>query len=320
MKLLLRHSLIFLLISLSIYLIIFGILFSVNIGGIPLVYRAVQGNVLKGGGTYIKTHRFKQNELYDIVVIGTSHAYRGYDPRIFEKYGFKTYNLGTSDQKMMCTYFLIKNYINHKNCKLLMLDLYDRVFSQTNIESYSDMIQNIPSDKAALEICLSSKDLRAINMLTLRMYNKIAKPLDTDTTGYINGYLPTKKQLRLPAKNRDYVYQTNKESLYYLDKILAYLSEEGVKMVLVEHALPSVVRVPDHKLFRNDINPILNKYNVQWFDYTNDSTLTGIQYFADESHLNVKGVNIYNHRLIEDLIKANVLPLATKDSSLVYKE
>src|SRR5207302_4229078 len=108
-------------------------------------------------------------------------AYQGYDPRIFQEFAFKTYNLGTSDQKLMCSYFLIKNYINHNNCKLVMFDLYDRVFSQSNIESHSDMIQNIPSDKAALEIAYASKDLRAINMFTLRLFNKITQPLDSDT-------------------------------------------------------------------------------------------------------------------------------------------
>lgn len=320
MKKFIRQCLFFLLSSICIYLIIFAFLFFIRVGGTPLVYRATQGNVWKGGGTYIKTHQFNTNEMHDIVIVGSSHAYRGYDPRIFQEFGFKTYNLGTSDQKLMCSYFLIKYYINRNNCKLVIFDLYDRVFSQTNIESHSDMIQNIPSDKAAFEIAFASKDLRAINMFTLRLFNKISKPLDGDTSGYINGYLPTKKQLRLPAKRKDYVYKTNEDALYYLDKILSYLKEEGVKVVMVEHSLPSVIPVPDHNLFRKDVLPVLEKYNVQWFDYLTDTTLNGVQYFADESHLNVRGVYKFNHKLINDLIKANILQPATNSTSFVYKK
>ncbi len=315
-----KHCFFFLLTTIGIYLAIFAILFFINVGGIPLVYRATQGNVWKGGGTYIKTHQFNKDEKHDIIVVGSSHAYRGYDPRIFKEYGFNTYNLGTSDQKVLCSYYLIKNFINKDNCDVVLFDLYDRVFSQSNIESYSDMVQNIPSDKAALEISIASKDLRAINMFTLRQFNKVANPLDPDTVGYINGYLPTEKLLKLPAKRREFIYQTNDESLYYLEKIIQYLQSEGVKIVLTEHALPSVVYVKQHELFRNDVLPILKKYNVQWFDYTTDSTMNGIQYFADESHLNVTGVYKYNHRLIKDLIKSNVLKSATNDSSFVYKQ
>ena len=109
-------------------------------------------------------------------------------------------------------------------------------------------------------------------------------------------------------------------ALHYLDKILSYLKAEGVKVVMVEHSLPSVIPVPDHKLFRRDVLPVLKKYDVQWFDYLTDSTLTGVQYFADESHLNVRGVYKYNHKLINDLIKANILQPATNHTSFVFKK
>ena len=208
----------------------------------------------------------------------------------------------------MCSYYLIKNSINHNNCKTVILDLYDRVFSQNNIESSADMIQNIPSDKAACEIAWATFDISVINMLTLRMLSKHTELLNIDTAGLIKGFLPTDKNITFPVKRRIYKYATNKKSLIYLDKILSYLKNEGVKVIVTEHALPTVSPAVDHLQFRSDILPVLNKYNVPWFDYTNDSSLTGIQYFADESHLNVKGVLKYNHRLINDLIKANLLP------------
>ncbi len=320
MKKFLSRCFLFLLTTLSVYLNAFAVLFFIKIGGIPLVYRATQGNFLKGGGTYIKTHNFNIHEKYDVIIIGSSHAYRGYDPRIFKEYGYNAYNLGTSDQKPMCSYFLIKNYINSNNCKLVIFDLYDRIFSQSNIESMSDMIQNIPSDKAALQLSLASKDVRAINMFTLRMFNKLSDPINPDTLGYIKGFLPTEKLLELPPKRRLYTYETNDEAIKYLDKTLSYLKKEGVKVVMTEHSLPSVAPAPGHDDFRKDVYQVLNKYNVLWFDYTTDSSMTDVQYFADESHLNVKGVYKYNHRLINDLIKANILQPATNQASFVYKD
>ena len=314
MKLLIRNCFLFLLTTIGVYLLIFTVLFVIKIGNIPLIYRASQANVWNGGGTYVKSRAFDVNDQYDIVAIGSSHAYRGYDPRIFNQYGFKMFNLGTSDQNMMCSYYIIKNYIKKENCQLLILDLYDRVFTQFNIESNSDVIQNISSDKTALELALAANDPRTINMFTLRMFNKFSAPLNKDTAGFINGFMPTKKQLKIPVQRREYNYKTNPQSLKYLDMTLNYLQKEGVKVVITEHALPSVSPAPDHNKFVSDVTPILNKYDIKWFDYTNDSSLTGLQYFADESHLNVRGVYKYNHRLIADLSKANILPVPFKSN------
>ena len=179
------HGVLFIFSTIIVYFIVFALLFFIRISNIPLIYRATQANVWEGGGTYVKTREFNPNEKHDIIIIGSSHAYRGYDPRIFRKYGYNSYNLGTSDQNMLCTYFLTKNYINHTNCKMVILDLYDRIFAQSTLESNSDLIQNISSDKAALEISMATKDIRTINMFTLRMFSKFSSPLDHDTSGVL---------------------------------------------------------------------------------------------------------------------------------------
>ena len=317
MKKFLLHSLLFFISTSVIYLLVFAILFFIKVSHTPLIYRATQANVWEGGGTYIKTREFNFNEMHDIIIIGSSHAYRGYDPRIFEQYGYKTYNLGTSDQNLLCSYFLSTNMINHTNCKMVIFDLYDRVFTQFNLESNSDMIQNIVSDKAAWEISLATKDIRTINMFTLRLFNKLAAPLDDDTVGYIKGFLPTTKNISFPLKRKDYKYRKNTEALDYLDKTLAYFKKEGIRVVMSEHALPIVSPAPAHAQFIKDVKPVLDKYNIPWFDYTTDTSMTNIRFFADESHLNVKGVYKYNHRLIDDLQKANLLPLKKGNISTV---
>ena len=308
MMALLKKSFLFIVTSLVVYLLLFAFLFYFHIDGTSLLYRATTGFVMKGGGTYLKTHQFNTNEMHDVVIVGSSHAYRGYNPAIFNEYGYNAFNLGTSDQKMMCTFYLTKNYINHRNCKILLLDLYDRVFSQENIESYSDLIQNMPSDKAAFDIMLASKDVRTINMITLRYFNKNVPPNFNDTSGYFKGFMATDKYMEFPLKHRVYKYERNEESLHYLEKLLSYLQTENIKPVMAEHALPSLSPAPDHAKFRADILPVLKKYNVQWFDYTNDTTMNDFMLFADESHLNIHGVKIYNHRLIDDMIAAGILP------------
>lgn len=298
----LKDIILFLLAFLLIYLVVFGSFFFLNISGTPLIYRTTSGNVWEGGGTYIKFREFDQHKKWDVLIMGSSHAYRGYDPQIFNEYGYTAYNLGTSDQNMMCTYYIAKNFVHKNNCSTVILDLYDRVFTQQNIESMSDVVQNVTSEKAALEVAMHSNDIRGFNMIAFRMFSKLRTPLNTDTTGFINGYLPSDKTLKPPVKMRKWKYETNKFQMKYLDKLLKYLTDEGIKVILTEHPLPIPYAPKDHDLFRKDILSVADKYQVNYYDFMKDSTLNFLPNFLDETHLNRKGVYAYNHKLIEVLI------------------
>lgn len=309
MRKLFINGLKFLVSAFIVYLIIFAVLFLIAPGGIPMIYRTSPGNVWEGGGTYVKFREFNPSEKWDVVILGSSHAYRGYDPRIFDAQGLKTFNLGTSDQNMMCSYYIATNYLNRNNCKMVILDMYDRVFTQQNIESTSDVVHNITSDKAAFQVAMSSRDLRGLNMFTLRMFNKLRDPLNTDTAGFVKGFFPTETFLTLPAKKRVvWKYQTNDFQVKYLHKLLTYLQSEGIKVVMAEHPMPGIFTPVDHHLFVEDVRKIADQYQVPFFDYMTDSTMTGINYFADETHLNVNGVKVYNEKLLRDLSGHGLLP------------
>lgn len=311
MKQLFKSSLVFIVTFIAAYLLLFAILFYVQPSGIPFVYRATSGNLSEGGGTWLKLKNFDKNKKWDVIVLGSSHAYRGYDPKIFENRGYSMYNLGTSNQHMLCTYSIVKYSLTKENTGLVILDIYDRVFSNEMIESMSDIIQNTPDDRVALNIALHTEDIRAINMITLRYFNKTIHPLNKDTLGYYNGYQVARKFIN-PAKNDSlkmkFVYKTNKKQLKYLDKLLTYFNEQGIKVVLAEHPLPSVYTVKEHDKFLADINPILKKHNVAMFDFTFDPDFDRFSLFSDPTHLNHLGVPKYNERLIDSLVQKRILP------------
>ena len=187
---LLKKILAFIACSITIYLIVFAILFSIKVGGIPLVYRATSGQVWEGGKTYRKFKAFNENEAYDVFVLGSSHALHGYDPSLFKSRGIKMHNLGTDDQNLMCSYYLAKDYITTNNCKVVIIDVYDRVMTFQNLESISDFIQNINKEKTAFHVAVASNDIRAINMYTLRQFNKLSGPLLINKEIINDGYIP----------------------------------------------------------------------------------------------------------------------------------
>lgn len=305
---LLRNGLLFISSAILVYVVVFAILFAIAPGGIPLIYRTTPGNVWEGGGTYVKFRNFNKDAQWDVIIMGSSHAYRGYDPAIFEYRGLKTYNLGTSDQNMMCTYYIAKEYINSNNCSMVILDMYDRVFTQNSLESMSDVIHNVNSDRAAFNVAKSANDIRAVNMFTLRLFNKLRDPLNTDTTGFYNGYISSTDTLKLPGKARKWKYVRNDFQMEYLEKLLAYLQSQNIRVVMAEHPMPSVYAPKDHHLFVKDIQEIADKYKIPFYDYMEYEPLTGIQYFSDETHLNFNGVQSYNRLLLDTLNKDGNLP------------
>jgi hypothetical protein len=309
MKVFLRKLLLFTCSAIARYIFFLGTLYFIRIGNVPLVFRTTQGNVFKGGLTYKKFVEFDRNKKYDIIVLGSSHAYRGYDPQIFGSYGYEIYNLGSSAQGVLASYIIAKHNIKKENCKTVIIDLYDRIFKISSIESLSDITQNISSDKAALDLCLHSKDLRAVNMFTLRMFNKMDAPLNPDTVNIDRGFQASKSQLVLPGEPKDLDYVRNEKTLAYFAKLIQYLHHEGIQVILAEHPLPEVYTISDlkHENFVRDIRNITDQYNIPWFDLVKDSTMAGIQYYADENHLNYKGVVKYNHKLIGLMQKAGVL-------------
>lgn len=312
MKKLIGNTLTFCAALLTVYLVLFAALFYIMPSGLPFIYRATQGNVLRGGGTWHKLKNFDTNKQWDVIVLGSSHAYRGYDPAVFQHRGLNMYNLGTSNQNMMCTYYLAVNRIKKSNCKLIVLDVYDRALSTTQLESMSDIIQNAPDDKTALQIALSTPDIRAINMLTLRYFNKTIAPLNTDTAGYFNGYIETRKYLnpiKADSAKPTVHYKTNTQQLKYLKKLLTYFKEEGIPVVAAEHPLPALYTVREHDQFLADIVPIFKDYNIPFFDHTFDPDFTGkLAYFFDPTHLNFRGVSKYNERLLKEFVQTGIIP------------
>jgi hypothetical protein len=312
MQLLKKISL-FLLSSITIYLVVFAALFAIKVGGIPLVYRATSGQVWEGGKTYRKFKSFNENDTYDVFVLGSSHALHGYDPDVFKSRGLKMHNLGTDDQNLMCSYYLAKDYITKNNCKVVIIDVYDRVMTFQNLESISDFIQNINKEKTAAHVAMASKDIRAINMFTLRQFNKFSAPLLINKEVIKDGYIPLNYKLTKPHDEIKWRYKTNEYQLGYFDKLLSYLSNSGFKVVVVEHPLPYLYFPPEHQAFLNDINPILAKYGVKFYDFTGKSGLTDLKFFADENHLHIHGVEKYNNLLIDELSKDGIFTNTIKN-------
>src|SRR5690606_36447324 len=103
--------------------------------------RQLQKNLATtSAGGYTKTRLNEAEHMgnVDVLVLGSSHAYRGFDPRIFQKNNVKIFNLGTSAQSPIQTEYVVKRYIEKLNPKVVLFEVSYLSFSSDGLESTLD--------------------------------------------------------------------------------------------------------------------------------------------------------------------------------------
>ena len=302
MKKLITNIFLFSILTAVIYAAIVFVLFKIPMGGTPFLYRTTHGLQWKGGPAYHVFNNYDMNEKKDIIIIGTSHAYRGYNPEIFLKHGLKARSLATSSQSLKSSYVVAKSLVNKNNCDLVIIDLYERIFANSSLESTADLVQHLPDNISAAKMAWEAKDIRALNMFATRLVSYNSKPLFDSDVEMKDGFGTSNDTIAFPLKKRyyDYTYQSNPEQFIYLKKLVNYLKAEGIMVVLAECPLPYFVDSSNHQKFLKDLEPVIKELEVPFYNYTYNSGLNEITLFYDDNHLNHSGVNLYNEKLIAD--------------------
>ena len=98
-----------------------------------------------------RLNEVKNIKNIDILFLGSSHTYRGFDTRVFKKNGYNSFNLGSSSQSPIQTLTLTKRYLNQLNPKLIVYEVYPTTFTIDGIESSLDIIVMVVSSIAIAE-------------------------------------------------------------------------------------------------------------------------------------------------------------------------
>lgn len=293
------------------YLGLFAVLCQVRIGSAPAIFRISETLRLKGGNSWRKFREFDASQRYAVIFMGSSHAYRGYDPGLFAARGHTAFNLGSSAQSPLNSYHLLRYHLTPANTGLLVLDVYELAMEIDGLESASDLIANMVSDRAAMDMAMALRDPRAVNMLTLRIMRANEPPdIAPDST-----YLPGGTTLRPDSVKGDVRYDRGKpmrihpRQRHFLRKILAHCQRTGIPVVLVNHPYPSAADRAKHDAFNAFLREEADPFGVPYIDMAFDHGLPihDRHHFYDHNHLNRAGVEIFNAALIERLERERLL-------------
>lgn len=273
--------------------------------------------VWKSWNNYDTTRGFYEEpgNTIETIFLGASTTVNGIIPtELYRDYGICAYNLGTEEQPMLASYYwMLETERLHKNTlKTVVLDVsmmrrtpgaaaYQKAldgmkFSSTKIQAVSDY-----SDKAediltylfpvleyhtrwdALDITdFQKKDYKV--KLSTRGYN-------FDEGSVIDDWLA--EQMAVSDYYVDESVEAtelDKESLYYLEKMIKYCEDNNLKLVLMKTPAISVWNMENH----NAISEIANKYQLDFFDFNYEPYIEEVQYNEatdnkDWTHLNYYG-------------------------------
>jgi len=274
-----------------------------------------------GGYGHLHSRLEEINEFkdVDILFLGSSHAYRGFDVRVFTEYGFKTFNLGSSSQTPIQTQLLLKRYLNYLNPKLVIYAIAPDIFTSDGVESAIDIISNSKPDYLSLQMIVKINNLKVYNTLILGGMRELLNTNDGFSQQIREGtpdYFDTYISGGYVEKNTNRFYNTknnyeesehkieetiNNFKQYQLNafsQIIKDFSNRNIKYILV--VTPVV-----NNIINNNFDYIIQQYGG-YYDFNKILDFSD-NYFYDANHLRQEGVEIFSTCAAELVISLGIL-------------
>lgn len=244
----------------------------------------------------------------DILFLGSSHAYRGFDTRIFQKHGFTTFNLGSSAQTPIQTELLLNRYLNKLKPKLVVYEVYPGTFSFDGVESALDIISNDKNDSETIKMALELNNIKVYNTMVYGFFRDIfqlnknykeksVKKYDT----YVNGGFVERNSLYFkPFKNAitKSEWEFKEKQFDAFKRNLEKLKAMKISCILVQAPTTSQLYKShtNNEYFDNKMKTFGAYYN-----FNGKLSLVDTLHFYDEDHLNQKGVELFADYFIKEL-------------------
>lgn len=319
----LQRTILFSILLPPVYLAALFLLSHISFGNATLMKLASRNPVDPGedGFTCQRFAEIEQVKNVDILFLGSSHCYRTFDPRIYAEHGLKTFNMGSSGQTPLNTYYLLQRYFDQLNPKLIVFELYYDLFRRDGLEAYYDLAVNLPFSVELLQMALATRNPNGINDAVSRWVMEatgntpevVQKPQPGER--YIAGGFVEYTKLRL----KDYQPNPNRtkktlvmveEQFEYLDKIAAFAQSKGVKIVFVTQPelKATVAAFMNYPEIVARFAEIARKRGVPYFNFNEMPQNFDVpEYYYDREHLNMQGVNLFNRAILEILTEKGYL-------------
>ena len=277
---------------------------------VPDKYLPNLKNKLGGTGfTFSRLTEAKEAKDLDVLFLGSSHAYRGFDTRIFEEAGYKVFNIGSSTQTPLQTKILLQRYLEKFKPKQIVYEVYPLIFCSDGVESALDIVSNDKNDLLSLDMAKKLDHALIYNSLIyasirdLTGLNKNYKEKSFEVLSrYVSGgfverelrYFRTVEYPKDSWKFHDIQFE-------YFEEIVSMLTDQDIEVIYVYAPITKT----KYQSFDNnkEFDLRMQKYG-SYYNLNETIDLDDSLHFYDSNHLNSLGVQIFNETVI-DLLSRN---------------
>lgn len=243
----------------------------------------------------------------DVLIFGSSRAYRHYDPRIItDSLGLSCFNCGQSGQGFIHNFVLLSAITNRHVPKLIIYDVYPPFdfYEGENIRYIKDFrpYNNNELIKKTLLIEDSSEKYKLYSKMYC--YNDICNKIIAGCFPFlrkektINGYVPTYQDLNtaLLKRNYDKTFKNDSIKLYFAKRFIDQANKSKIVLVMS----PSWYGCNKH--YSEQLSKFAQENSVPFIDFTSDSKyFHNNELFIDGIHLNAKGSDCFTRDLMYKL-------------------
>ncbi len=256
------------------------------------------------GHMHSRIANIKNYHNVDILFLGSSHAYRGFDTRIFSDSGYRTFNLGSSAQTPIQTKVLLDRYLNALNPKMVIYEVYPYTLSIDGVESSLDIISNDKNDIHSLKMALKINNIKTYNTFLyglmcdfIGLNKTYTEPISKGTDRYIaGGFVERKMRHYIPTQLKKKEITLNQIQIKNLAEIVNMLKERNIELMLTYAPLP---KANYYRYTNNNYFDSLMGTYATYINFNKIMNLDDSLYFFDADHLNQNGVKKFNAKLIE---------------------
>lgn len=254
---------------------------------------------------YSRLQELKEVKNIDLLFLGSSHAYRGFDTRIFADSGYTSFNLGSSSQTPIQTKILVERYIDQLKPKLVIYEVYPGTLCSDGLESSLDIIANSKNDQKSIALALKTDHVKAYNTLlyasmrqALGLDDDFKEPAIKEEDTYITGGYVERKLECFEHKKYDHpkYWAFNHDQLHILEEIIQIFEDKNIDFLLVY--APVTPNLYNAYQNNNAFDQLMNTTG----HYVNFNPLVNLDdslHFYDSHHLNQHGVTLFNTKVIE---------------------
>lgn len=275
------------------------------------------GRIPRGSDTLVRFREAQGVADIDILFVGSSHCYRGFDPRIFARHGYATFNLGSSSQSPLNTYHLLRTRLDALRPRLIVFEVYWEVLKGDGTESALELLQNLPMSRELVEMIAATRNLTAVNGLFLRLFDLGAVPVERlepredPRDRYVPGGYVERDTSRTPEITfRPALPQPLQgRQLAYVRRVVKMARARGIPVVLVTQPVPpeALDGLADRHEIEAGLDRLARSCGVPLLALHRTLRLETHRHFIDADHLNARGVEVFNERLLEELARGGWL-------------